>query len=305
MYRRLLGQRFARSRTTSTIASRSELAQAIGLPLPWRYRDRRSAVRKQSQRRTLEDLPPLNLVVGCPPPIAGAVPNACFRSDRCSSRRVAAASGTHHALPDSQSKLLKRRTGCGTLSRSMERQISRINLVNGLAQSARIHPGMNLSHGVGAGHRMAQPTLPEPGCARQLRRVAASHPRPNQDHGGFGYRGRKDAWIRSVMELTGRTERWNTLSAAGTEPALRTAASTNVSTLQGAALWFIGVSRQGHINPPMRAWASRTPERTQLRMRSKLNFAASVVSWSRARNNPAQTRAFDLPVRRYGVQKPA
>jgi hypothetical protein len=142
-------------------------------------------------------------------------PNTCFRSDRCSSRPVTAASGTHHALPYSQSKLLKRRTMCGTLSRSTETQISRIDLVNGWAQSAGIHPGVYLSHGVDAGHRMAQPTLPEPGCARHLRRVAASHPRPNQDHGGFGYRGRGDAWFRSVMELIGRAERWNALSAAG------------------------------------------------------------------------------------------
>jgi hypothetical protein len=52
----------------------------------------------------------------------------------------------------------------------------------------------------GAGHRMAQPTLPEQGCTRHLQRVDASHPRPKQDHEGFGYRGCGNARLGSVME---------------------------------------------------------------------------------------------------------
>jgi hypothetical protein len=43
-----------------------------------------------------------------------------------------------------------------------------IDLVNGFPQRAGIHLGVYDSHGFGAGHGLAQPTLPEPGCARHL-----------------------------------------------------------------------------------------------------------------------------------------
>jgi len=62
-----------------------------------------------------------------------------------------------------------------------------------LPHSAGIYLGVYVSHGVGAGHGMTQPTLPEPGCSRHLQRVEASEPCPKQDHGSFGYRGRGDA----------------------------------------------------------------------------------------------------------------
>src|ERR1035441_8723526 len=73
-----------------------------------------------------------------------------------------------------------------------------VDLVNRFPQRARIHLGVYVSHGFGAGHGMAQPMLPEAGCARHLQSVEASHPRPEQDHGGFGYRGRGDARLRSA-----------------------------------------------------------------------------------------------------------
>src|SRR5450759_4265000 len=44
-----------------------------------------------------------------------------------------------------------------------------------------------------------QPTLPEPGCARHLQSVEASQPRPKQDYGGLGYRGRGDTRLRPAV----------------------------------------------------------------------------------------------------------
>ena len=41
--------------------------------------------------------------------------------------------------------------------------------------------------------------FPEAGCARHLQSVEASHPRPEQDHGSFGNRGRGDARLRSAV----------------------------------------------------------------------------------------------------------
>src|SRR5450759_179133 len=74
-----------------------------------------------------------------------------------------------------------------------------IGLVNGFPQRGSIQLGVYVSHGFGAGHGMAQPTLPEPGCARHLQSVEASQPRPKQDYGGFGYRGREDARLRPAV----------------------------------------------------------------------------------------------------------
>src|ERR1035437_2945866 len=68
-----------------------------------------------------------------------------------------------------------------------------IDLVNGIPHTAGIHLGGHVSHGVGAGHGMAQPTFPERGSGRHLQSVEAPQPRPKQDHRGFGYRGCRDA----------------------------------------------------------------------------------------------------------------
>src|SRR5674476_1012914 len=58
-----------------------------------------------------------------------------------------------------------------------------VDLMNRFPQRASIHLGAYGSHGFGAGHGMAQPMLPEPGCARHIQSVEAAHPRPKQDHG--------------------------------------------------------------------------------------------------------------------------
>src|ERR1035437_8607540 len=74
-----------------------------------------------------------------------------------------------------------------------------VDLVNRLPQLACIHLGVYVSHGFGAGHGMAQPMFPEAGCARHLQSVEASHPRPEQDYGRFGYGGRGDARFRPAV----------------------------------------------------------------------------------------------------------
>src|ERR1035437_7839216 len=74
-----------------------------------------------------------------------------------------------------------------------------VDLVNRLPQLACIHLGVYVSHGFGAGHGMAQPMFPEAGCARHLQSVEASHPRPEQDYGRFGYGGRGDAGFRPAV----------------------------------------------------------------------------------------------------------
>src|SRR6266853_4258571 len=48
-----------------------------------------------------------------------------------------------------------------------------VDLMNRFPQRARIHLGVYVSHGFGAGQGMAQPMLPEPGCARHLQSIDA------------------------------------------------------------------------------------------------------------------------------------
>ena len=51
-----------------------------------------------------------------------------------------------------------------------------IDLMNRFPHRTRIHPGVHIIHGFGAGHRLAQPTLPEPGGTSHLQSVEASQP---------------------------------------------------------------------------------------------------------------------------------
>ena len=74
-----------------------------------------------------------------------------------------------------------------------------IDLMNRFPQRTRIHLGVNITHGVGAGQGLAQASLPEPGGTRQLQRVEASQPRPKQNQAGHGDRRRGYTRLRSAV----------------------------------------------------------------------------------------------------------
>jgi hypothetical protein len=74
-----------------------------------------------------------------------------------------------------------------------------IDLMNRFPHRTGIHLGVNITPGFGAGHRLAQPTLPEPGGAGHLQRVAASQPRPKQNQAGLGDRRRGYTRLRSAV----------------------------------------------------------------------------------------------------------
>src|ERR1039458_2074960 len=111
-----------------------------------------------------------------------------------------------------------------------------IGLVNGVSQSASIHLGVYVPHGVGAGHGVAQPTLPEPGCARHLQRVEASQPRPNRIMEALATVAveMRGSGLRSVMGPISKAERWNTLS----EYAIRRRSNSGLPLLQASPFQF-------------------------------------------------------------------
>ena len=74
-----------------------------------------------------------------------------------------------------------------------------VDLMNRFPQRARIHLGVYVSHGFGAGHGVVQPTLPEPGWARHLQRVETSQPRPKQGDRGFDHGENRNARFWSAV----------------------------------------------------------------------------------------------------------